>query len=128
MKGPQHRDRGNGGARQIGRDVCGDGREPQNVDVQHLAGATQRFEILAVDVERVFSSAGSEIESPSEATLVPLGSSVYRASKEFSKRANNAAGPGNISTHPACRSDGSVNPPQSTPMVAILAFPAASAS
>ena len=34
---------------------------------------------------------------------------------------------GYISMHPACRSELSVNPPQSTPMVAIFAFPAASA-
>jgi len=54
--------------------------------------------------------------------------SVYLASREFAKRANSEAGPGYISEHPACRSEFSVNPPQSTPMVAILAFPAASAS
>jgi hypothetical protein len=54
--------------------------------------------------------------------------SVYLASREFEKRANSAAGPGYISTHPACRSELSVNPPQSTPMVAIFVLPAASAS
>ena len=27
-----------------------DGREPQNVDVQHLAGATRRFEIFAAEI------------------------------------------------------------------------------
>ena len=47
MKGPEHRDRGNGGAGELGRDVLGDGRQAQNVDVQHLAGAPRRFEILA---------------------------------------------------------------------------------
>src|SRR4029077_2054367 len=50
MEGAQHRDRGNGGAGQIGRDVLGDGRESQNVDVQHLAGATRRFEIFAAEI------------------------------------------------------------------------------
>jgi len=39
MKGAQHRDRGDGGAGQLGSDVLGDGRETQQVDVQHLAGA-----------------------------------------------------------------------------------------
>jgi hypothetical protein len=53
--------------------------------------------------------------------------SIYLASREFSKR-DSAAGPEYISTHPACLSELSVNPPQSTPMVAIFAFPAASAS
>jgi hypothetical protein len=54
--------------------------------------------------------------------------SLYLASRELAKRANSAAGPGYISAHPACRNELSVNPPQSTPMVAIFAFPAASAS
>jgi len=47
---------------------------------------------------------------------------------EFAKRANSVAGPGYISTRPACRSESSVNPPQSTPMIAIFAFPADCAS
>src|ERR1700722_2390256 len=49
MKGPQHRDRSNGGAGKIGRDVLGDSRQPQYVDVQHLARATRRFEIFAAE-------------------------------------------------------------------------------
>jgi hypothetical protein len=57
-----------------------------------------------------------------------ISHAVYLASKELPKRANRAAGLGNISTHPGCRSELSVKPPQRTPMVAILAFPAASAS
>src|SRR5260370_6462666 len=52
MEGPQHRDRGNGGAGQIGRDVLGDGRESENVDVQHLAGAPRHFEILAAVISQ----------------------------------------------------------------------------
>jgi hypothetical protein len=47
MKGPQHRDGGDGGAGQLGSDVLGDGRETQHVDVQHLAGALRCFEIIA---------------------------------------------------------------------------------
>src|SRR5260370_42537478 len=47
MKGAQRRDRGDGGAGQLGSDVLGDGRETQHVDVQHLAGAPRCFEILA---------------------------------------------------------------------------------
>ena len=47
MQGPQHRDGGNGGAGQIGRDVLGDGRQAKHVDVQHLARALRRFEILS---------------------------------------------------------------------------------
>jgi hypothetical protein len=39
-----------------------------------------------------------------------------------------AAGPGYISAHPACLSELSVNPRQSTPMVVIFALPAAAAS
>jgi hypothetical protein len=50
VEGPKHRNRGNGGAGQIGRDVLGDGRETQHIDVQHLAGALRRFEILAAVV------------------------------------------------------------------------------
>ena len=42
MQGPQHRDRGVGGAGQLGSDVLGDGG-----DLQHLAGSPRRFEILA---------------------------------------------------------------------------------
>ena len=68
---------------------------------------------------------------PTFALLQPVGlfpHPLYLANREFGKRANNAAGPGYISTQPACRSELSVNPPQSTPIVAIFAFPAASAS
>ena len=53
---------------------------------------------------------------------------VYLASREFSKRANSEAGPGYASTHPACRSELSMNPPQRTQMVVICAFLAAAAS
>src|ERR1700741_2349709 len=52
MKGPQHCDRGNGGAGQIGRDVLGYGREAKNIDVQHLAGAPRRFKILAAIISQ----------------------------------------------------------------------------
>jgi hypothetical protein len=44
------------------------------------------------------------------------------------KQARRAAGPGYTCTHPACRSELSVEPPQSTPMVAIFVFLAASTS
>ena len=47
MQGPQHRDRGDGGAGQLGSDVLGDGRQAQNIDLQHLAGTLRSFEILA---------------------------------------------------------------------------------
>jgi hypothetical protein len=47
MQGAQHRDRGDGGASQLGGDVLGDGGQAQNIDLQHLAGALRRFEILA---------------------------------------------------------------------------------
>jgi hypothetical protein len=50
MEGSEHRNRSNGGAGQFGRDVLGDGRETQHIDVQHLAGAPRRFKILAVVV------------------------------------------------------------------------------
>jgi hypothetical protein len=52
MEFPQHRDRGNGGAGQIGRDVLGDGRQAKNVDVQHLARAPRGFEILAAVISQ----------------------------------------------------------------------------
>ena len=52
MEGPQHGDRGNGGAGQIGRDVLSYGREAKNIDVQHLAGAPRRFEILAAVISK----------------------------------------------------------------------------
>ena len=45
MQGPQHRDAG-----QLGSDVLGDGGQAEHVDVQHLAGALRRFEILAAVV------------------------------------------------------------------------------
>jgi hypothetical protein len=45
MQGPQYRDRGDGGAGQIGSDVLGNGCQAEHVDVQHLAGALRRFEI-----------------------------------------------------------------------------------
>jgi hypothetical protein len=47
----------------------------------------------------------------------------YLASRESEKRANNMAGPGYISMHPAWRSELSGNPPQSTPMAAMPASP-----
>jgi hypothetical protein len=53
---------------------------------------------------------------------------VYLASRVSAKRANSAGGPGYTSTQPAPRSEASVKPPQSTPMVEIFAFPAAAAS
>ena len=60
MQGAQHRDRGDGGAGQLGSDVLGDGRQAKNVDVQHLAGALRRFEILAAVIPQpeVQSSSG----------------------------------------------------------------------
>jgi hypothetical protein len=45
-----------------------------------------------------------------------IGRVFYLASRESAKRANNVAGPGYISTNPACRSELSSNPPQSTPI------------
>ena len=36
----------------LGRDVLGDGRQAQNIDLQHLAGALRRFEILAAVVSQ----------------------------------------------------------------------------
>ena len=65
---------------------------------------------------------------PCTAHRTRIRRSVYLASREFPKQANSVAGPGYISTHPACRSKLSINPPQSTPMVAIPAFCAAAAS
>src|SRR3984893_7161306 len=47
MKGPQHRDRGDSAPGQLGGDIRGDGGQAQNIDLQHLAGAARRFEILA---------------------------------------------------------------------------------
>ena len=47
MQGSKHGNRGNGGAGEIGRDVLRDGGKAEDVDVQHLAGALRRFEILA---------------------------------------------------------------------------------
>jgi hypothetical protein len=75
----------------------------------------------------VFSPRDAPQLTPSNATVrsvVP----IYLASRESARRANSAAGPVYISTHAACRSELSVNPPQSTPIVGIRAFPAASAS
>jgi hypothetical protein len=47
MEGSEHRDRSDRLASQIRRDVLVDGRQPENVDVQHLAGASRSFEIHA---------------------------------------------------------------------------------
>src|SRR3984885_4664619 len=47
MEGSKHGNRGDGGAGEIGRDVLGNGREAQHVDMQHLAGLPRRFEIRA---------------------------------------------------------------------------------
>jgi hypothetical protein len=46
----------------------------------------------------------------------------YLHSNERPKQARSAAGPGYTLTHPACLSELSANPPQSTPMVAMPAF------
>jgi hypothetical protein len=47
MKSPEHADGGDRGPSKLGRDVLGDTGETQDVDVQHLTGASRRFEILA---------------------------------------------------------------------------------
>src|ERR1700728_5493373 len=47
MQGSEHGNRGDGGAGEIGRDVLGNGREAQHVDMQHLAGLPRRLEIRA---------------------------------------------------------------------------------
>jgi hypothetical protein len=59
---------------------------------------------------------------------ITAGALVYLASEDRANWANNAAGPGYTSTQPASRSEASVKPPQSTPIVPIFALPAASAS
>src|ERR1700733_13746783 len=45
MESTEHGNRGDGGAGEIGRDVLGNGRETQHIDMQHLAGLPRRFEI-----------------------------------------------------------------------------------
>jgi hypothetical protein len=75
----------------------------------------------------VFSPQDAPSAQPTKGDLA-LSRSLYLASKESEKTANNAAGPKYISTHPARVRELSVNPPQSTPIVAIFALPAASAS
>lgn len=52
MKSPQYRDRADGGTGEIGRDVLSDGREPQNVYVQHFAGAMCGFEIFPAEMSQ----------------------------------------------------------------------------
>ena len=52
MQRPQDGERGDGGAGEFGRDVLGDGGEPQDADVEHLPGIKYRFEILATEVPR----------------------------------------------------------------------------
>src|ERR1700733_14985052 len=47
MEGSEYGNRGDGGAGEIGRDVLGNGRETEHVDMQHLAGLPGRFEIRA---------------------------------------------------------------------------------
>src|SRR6202000_3414989 len=47
VEGPQHRNRGGGGSGQFRRNVLGDGRETQHIDVQHFASALHCFEIGA---------------------------------------------------------------------------------
>src|SRR4051794_28095887 len=50
MQRPQDGERGDGGAGEFGRDVLGDGGEPQDADVEQLPGIKYRFEILATEV------------------------------------------------------------------------------
>ena len=52
MQCAQHGDRGNGRASKLRRDVVGDAGKAQNIDVQHLAGALHRFEIVAAIVSQ----------------------------------------------------------------------------
>src|SRR5215213_11405566 len=52
MQCAQHGDRGNGGASKLGRDILRDAGKAQNIDVQHLAGALHRFEIVAAVVSQ----------------------------------------------------------------------------
>jgi hypothetical protein len=72
------------------------------------------------------TSAGSR--TPRALQPVQGDEAIHLTSSELAMSANSAAGPGHISTHPACLNSPSVNPPQSTPMVRMFAFPAASAS
>src|ERR1700688_840668 len=52
VQGPQHRDRGNGGAGEIGRDVLGDAGKAENINVQHLTGPPRRLEIFSAVVSQ----------------------------------------------------------------------------
>ena len=45
MQGSEHRNRGNGGEGEIGRDILRYAGKAEDVDVQHLAGLPRRFEI-----------------------------------------------------------------------------------
>ena len=47
MQGSEHLDRGDGGAGQLGRDVLGDGGQPEHSDVQRLPGSLRGFQIFA---------------------------------------------------------------------------------
>jgi hypothetical protein len=47
MQGSEHRNRGDGGAGELGGDVLRDAGKAEDVDVQHLAGLLRRFEIRA---------------------------------------------------------------------------------
>ena len=47
MQGSEYRNRGDGGAGEIGRDILRDAGKAEDVDVKHLAGLPRRFEIRA---------------------------------------------------------------------------------
>src|ERR1700753_1600037 len=49
VQSPEHADGGYCGASKLGCDVLGDSGKAQDIDVQHLTGAAQRFEILAAE-------------------------------------------------------------------------------
>ena len=46
LEGAEHLHGGDGGAGEFRRDVAGDAREPENLDMQRRAGVASRLEIL----------------------------------------------------------------------------------
>ncbi|MGY4167498.1 hypothetical protein ACVIM8_001571 [Bradyrhizobium sp. USDA 4529] len=84
------------------------------------------------DLLRVFFTAGLLLlfagQSRAEQATSKGAPTGKLHSKDRSKQASSAAGPGYTSAHPAFRNSCSVKPPQNTPTVRTAALPAASAS
>ena len=71
MEGTQDGERGDGGAGQFRRDVLGDGRQPQDADIEHLPGIPRRLQVRAGEVPKAEIHALAGHRLPDDVGMAP---------------------------------------------------------